>query len=44
MCVCAGVGMYVCVDGGHIIYSTWTCGRKSLIRTRDERDERCSDS
>ena len=56
VCVCVWVGMcvcgegYVCVhgweweDGRHIIYSTWTCSRKLLIRTRDERDERCSDS
>ena len=46
MCVWGGVSMCVCVDGSgrHIIYSTWTCSRKSLIRTRDERDERCSDS
>ena len=47
VCVCGRGGGYVCVcvDGRHIIYSTWTCSRKSLIRTRgDKRDERCSDS
>ena len=46
VCVCVWVGMCVCWGGGwrHIIYSTWRCSRKSLIRKRDERDERCSDS
>ena len=45
MCVCRGGYVCVCVDGRYIIYSTWTCSRKLLNRTRgDERDERCSDS
>ena len=31
--MCAGMGMHVCVcvDGRHIIYSTWTCSRKLHI-------------